>query len=302
MITQLCIDNIDDISDLVEALTKTYPPEGLPPRPLIDLIKEAIEKGNAEIHVSRSNGKEASGFVSLGLVSNSISLLYSDNEEEKKKLFSFAFEKLRDSGKPVRLGGPWINGILSDYAMSLGFRKFDRKFMIADRESIEAYSLEELPDGYSVALYSDEVEDPTADLMFKANENNIDVLVFPEFFGTIELCKRLIDNTKNNRYGQWKENISKILLHEERIIGICLLTLRGEYGYIPDIAIDPEYRRRGLGRYLLVKSLQDLLANEKQLTGISLDVTLENPARYLYESLGFKDVREYSMYSWLENS
>jgi ribosomal protein S18 acetylase RimI-like enzyme len=302
MISQLARDNLDDISDLIETLTQSFPPESIPPRPLLDLIKEAVEKGNAEVYVSKSNGKKASGFVSLGLVSNSISLLYSKCEDEKKELFRSAFEKLKEKRKPIRLGGPWITDNLSDYAISLGFRKFDRKFMIADRESIEANVQKELPEGYSIALYSDELEDPTADLMFRANENNVDVLVFPEFFGSLELCRRLIENTKNNRYGQWKDDISKVLRYNDRIIGICLLTLRGDYGYIPDIAIDPEFRRKGFGRILLLKSLKDLLETEEELKGISLDVTIENPARYLYESLGFKDVRNYSMYTWLENT
>ena len=68
MISQLAKDDIDEISELVEALTQTIPPESLPPRPLFDLIKEAVEKGNAEIYVAKSNGKEASGFISMGLV------------------------------------------------------------------------------------------------------------------------------------------------------------------------------------------------------------------------------------------
>jgi hypothetical protein len=112
--------------------------------------------------------------------------------------------------------------------------------MIAEREIITSYTMEKLPNGYSIGLYSDEMEDQVANLMFKANKNNIDVLVFPHFFGTFEFCKRLIENTKNNHYGQWKDNISKVLLHDNKIIGTCLLTLKGDYGYIPDIAIDPE--------------------------------------------------------------
>ena len=303
MISQLPKENVEEISELVESLIQTYPPEGRPSRPLIDLIKEAVENGNAEVYVAKSKENETLGFVSLGLVSNSISLLYSyRGDEEKKMLFKAAFDRLKDSGKPIRLGGPWINDTLSDYIISLGFRKFDRKFMIAERESLVSHTLENLPDGYSISLYSDKMEDQAANLMFKANENNIDVLVFPHFFGTFDLCKQLIENTKKNQYGQWRDNISKVLLHDKKIIGICLLTIRGDYGYIPDIAIDPEYRRRGLGRFLLLRSLKDLLEAQQKLMGISLDVTSENPARFLYESLGFKDVREYSMYNWFQSN
>jgi hypothetical protein len=51
----------------------------------------------------------------LGLMSNSISLLYSNRgDEEKKMLFKAAFDRFKDSGKPIRLGGHWINDTLSD--------------------------------------------------------------------------------------------------------------------------------------------------------------------------------------------
>lgn len=303
MISKLPMERIDDISDLLESLTQSFPLENRPPRSFLDIIKEAVENGNAEVLVSQTKGDAITGFLSIGLVSNSISLLYSSKDDnERKSLFKAGFEKLRDTGKPIRFAGPWVTDELSEYAVSMGFRKFDRKFMTADKETLMEFNPKILAEEYVVELYTDEMKGTVADLIYRANESNIDVMVFPHFFGTIEACERLIDNTKNNHYGQWKDNISKVLIHDEKVIGVCLLTLRGNYGYIPDISIDPDYRRRGLGRYLLVRSLQDLLRSDKQLTGISLDVTLENPARFLYESLGFKDVRKYSMYTWFPNS
>ena len=38
---------------------------------------------------------------------------------------------------------------------------------------------------------------------------------------------------------------------------------------------------------------------EPDIVKVDLDVTLENDAKFLYKSVGFKNVREYSMYNWV---
>jgi GNAT superfamily N-acetyltransferase len=71
------------------------------------------------------------------------------------------------------------------------------------------------------------------------------------------------------------------------IIGAVVVNRTGMKGYIPEnilvyIAIHKEYRGKGLGRQLMEAAIQ--LAEG----GIALHVEPENPARYLYENLGFK--------------
>jgi ribosomal protein S18 acetylase RimI-like enzyme len=64
------------------------------------------------------------------------------------------------------------------------------------------------------------------------------------------------------------------------------------YGYIADdipelsLAVQPQVRRLGLGRGLLVRLLTDAAA--RRLPGLSLSVEPDNPARRLYEQLGFE--------------
>jgi ribosomal protein S18 acetylase RimI-like enzyme len=78
-----------------------------------------------------------------------------------------------------------------------------------------------------------------------------------------------------------------------------LITIQGNYAYIPDICIDPNIRRKGLGRALLVDTLKRLIEKYSELDGVRLDVTLENPAKHLYDSLGFKELRRYEVLNWL---
>lgn len=69
--------------------------------------------------------------------------------------------------------------------------------------------------------------------------------------------------------------------------------MRG-YGYVADdipelsLAVQPHARRRGLGTGLGVRLLAD--AALQRLPGLSLSVEADNPARQLYERLGFERV------------
>jgi GNAT superfamily N-acetyltransferase len=69
-------------------------------------------------------------------------------------------------------------------------------------------------------------------------------------------------------------------------------TERG-YGYIDDqtpelsIAVLPEYRGQGLGTQMLERLLQDA---QTKHSAVSLSVSTDNPARRLYERLGFEVV------------
>ena len=69
--------------------------------------------------------------------------------------------------------------------------------------------------------------------------------------------------------------------------------MRG-YGYIADdipelsLAVQPRARRMGLGTGLVVRLLAD--ASVQRLPGLSLSVEADNPARRLYQRLGFERV------------
>lgn len=78
-----------------------------------------------------------------------------------------------------------------------------------------------------------------------------------------------------------------IVAHENtRIVGVVVLNKTGMKDYIPEnilvyIATHKERRGKGIGRYLMKQTLDLAQGN------VALHVEPDNPARFLYEKMGF---------------
>ena len=83
-----------------------------------------------------------------------------------------------------------------------------------------------------------------------------------------------------------------ILLHQEPI-GRMFVHESDRVVTLVDIALLPEYRGRGLGKHLLDDLLTHAASAKKP---VRLHVLKTNPARKLYQRLGFQAVSEDSMY------
>lgn len=72
----------------------------------------------------------------------------------------------------------------------------------------------------------------------------------------------------------------------DKVAGAVIINKTGMAGYIPEnilvyIAVHKDYRGKGLGKDLMLKTF------DKAEGSIKLHVEPENPARFLYEKLGF---------------
>jgi ribosomal-protein-alanine N-acetyltransferase len=75
----------------------------------------------------------------------------------------------------------------------------------------------------------------------------------------------------------------------EHILGYAGLQMSNNMGHIVDIAVRKEYRRRGIGEFLLRSVIEQ--AVQLNTTFISLEVRVSNrPAQALYEKYGFNKV------------
>jgi GNAT superfamily N-acetyltransferase len=109
--------------------------------------------------------------------------------------------------------------------------------------------------------------------------------------------------THLDKYGDEKKDILKAIyyalgedgkpggfivlaLHENKIIGAVIINNTEMSGYIPEhilvyIAVNKEYRGEGIGKKLMRKTIDACEGD------IALHVEKDNPARHLYEKLGF---------------
>jgi [ribosomal protein S18]-alanine N-acetyltransferase len=110
-------------------------------------------------------------------------------------------------------------------------------------------------------------------------------------------------HTHLDKYGDQKQDILKAIyyalgkdgkpggfivlaLHGDKIIGVVIINNTEMSGYIPEhilvyIAVNKEYRGEGIGKKLMRKTIDSCEGD------IALHVEKDNPARHLYEKLGF---------------
>ena len=77
-----------------------------------------------------------------------------------------------------------------------------------------------------------------------------------------------------------------LAIHEKKIIGTVVINNTEMSGYIPEhilvyIAVNSEYRGEGIGKRLMKKTIDNCEGD------IALHVEKDNPARHLYEKMGF---------------
>ena len=75
---------------------------------------------------------------------------------------------------------------------------------------------------------------------------------------------------------------------QQKMIGAVVVNKTGMSGFIPEnilvyIAIHNEYRGKGLGKKLMKKALDTAVGD------VALHVEPDNPAKFLYEKLGFEN-------------
>lgn len=89
---------------------------------------------------------------------------------------------------------------------------------------------------------------------------------------------------------------SPVAFLDGEAVGFAFLGVRGASGWIGGMGVVPEARRRGVGRAVMRAVLDE--ARRRGLAEVWLEVLVQNdPARRLYEGLGFETVRELEIWT-----
>jgi ribosomal protein S18 acetylase RimI-like enzyme len=83
----------------------------------------------------------------------------------------------------------------------------------------------------------------------------------------------------------------RVAFHEETPVGLCMLGVRGDEGWIGGMGVVAEHRREGIGEALMRAVLDE--AQSRGVRRVRLEVIEQNAAaRLLYEKLGFAHLRD----------
>lgn len=96
---------------------------------------------------------------------------------------------------------------------------------------------------------------------------------------------------------QYPEIVNRIILVNDLRAGRILTASTKEACHLMDISLLPQFRRQGIGSRLIDELKQE--AQDRQLP-VRLSVLLTNPARRLYERLGFQVMESSEMYMKME--
>ncbi len=199
----------------------------------------------------------------------------------------------------MMLRHPPQHGRLARQFTGLTGSSFPRLFMLAHRPAMQN-SLD-APAGIRLDHWTDEYADDAARLITSAYDGHIDSRINDQYLHAAGARRFLSNIVLYPGCGAFLTSGSFVALDREtsQLLGLSLASVVApETGHITQICVLPNAQHRGLGGYLLSRSLEGLW--EAGCREASLTVTAENgDAIRLYRRFGFGVLREFSAHVWL---
>jgi ribosomal protein S18 acetylase RimI-like enzyme len=98
-------------------------------------------------------------------------------------------------------------------------------------------------------------------------------------------------------HGEYRPEFCRAHWREGRCAGVLMgCRVAPDHGFVLQVAVRRDHQGRGLGTELLRDAASAF--RDAGLSRVALGVTLANPARHLYERLGFRIVHPVESYVW----
>jgi ribosomal protein S18 acetylase RimI-like enzyme len=164
---------------------------------------------------------------------------------------------------------------------------FGRWMMVCDLFSWESRDLTP-PPGYRLVQWEESHQRQAEVVAVLSLVGSVDEVVVPDVQdGRIGETLRQIREGSYPSIGPWIEAASLVALDESgAVVGYIATVDMGTMGFVADIGVHPDHRRKGLGRLLVARSMAALQAQTYPMIGLA--VTDRNPAVRLYKQLGFQ--------------
>ncbi len=303
MINEIDYEHLDVIGHLLKQYSSQIKDETQSLPILKDQFARGQKDGSLMILANTSSDGAVRGFLVFNLKSNRISVIFGEGMfENEKALLDEVFTRFKgkvsslvfESGYPT----PWISDDLSEYAIEKGFEKHERGYMRLEPISIDSQAAREFSTDLQFINFSKTIISEVSDLVFRSVDRTTDQKLFQSIYGSAASTERFLHQLHSGQFGLHKDSYSWTLKENSKFIGACFFIIRDETGFLVHIVIDPGKRGRGFGRKLLLHSIQNLLVINENIKRIELAVTWANPARHLYEALGFKLVNKSTTFVW----
>jgi ribosomal protein S18 acetylase RimI-like enzyme len=184
----------------------------------------------------------------------------------------------------LHLDSPEIRAAFAKYGIQCVPREEMRLADVAAASASLAPTL--LPSGFRFAPLALDDVNAAAKVIVDAYRGTIDEQIYPEMRSEAGMRVALTENL-TDRHDVYDASASTLLYQRDQPIGLIVCALTGERrGYVIEVCVLPQFRRRGLGRALISHALSAFHA--ENANGAQLWVTSDNPARTLYESVGFR--------------
>ncbi len=166
-----------------------------------------------------------------------------------------------------------------------GFERKSRLEMAADLTSPPETTQ---PEGnFATVSITEQTEETLSRLDWESYAGTVDAGMFAN---SAEDNRKLFRSLLSGEYGPVITNASRCVMADGKPVALIAVSDIGESAFLADLAVLPEYRKRGLGKFLLTNAMREATgAKKKRMT---LWVSEDNgPARALYASLGFRELR-----------
>ena len=204
------------------------------------------------------------------------------NEIRLKEFFDWIIDTAKKSRKKLMLN-PVFNGneLVETYLKDTGFKEIIRKRMVAD---LNDYKYSDVHINYSISGIKDLNKDLYADAEYESFKYTSDKILFSD---KREDRLKSVHNLFNGEYGKILDEASIIIKNKGRVIAATICAQLGfDRAFIVSLFVKREYRKKGIGKYLLFSALNRLKALSFHY--VFLWVNNENFAKEFYLKSGFK--------------
>jgi len=279
MIREIQPNEISQIEDLMDGFLKQIIQNEEQFLPWKDKLLKDLETKERVILAAFSDENTPFGFGILIPSNNEISAFH-PLDEIWTELFTQVFAHIKRNQSVIRIRGSAVPESMHDFMIMNGFSKDILAIMSIQRSEIESLTLDVSPENLSIVKYDKILQQLVAEMMFESYLKASWAHQYPDYFGSLNACEKAI--------AEWgKKNHTSILSIDCNIIGSCHITTEGIQRHIGNVAIKPGYRKRGFGRFLVTSVLLDAVNENPEIESVHLATTLNSPAFYLYEGLGF---------------